>query len=131
MKTLTQKYQEASDDMLNSLKRRQLTREEKVERYGYIREFLKEEYSFYNNNYDSKDETWLKNHDTLLINFILSEVEREVERLGEEKDKNIAKNELDYKNPMWNVNQSGYRQAISDQITHLQAQIKELESIKN
>ena len=37
MKTLTQKYQEASDDMLNSLKRRQLTREEKVEWYGYIR----------------------------------------------------------------------------------------------
>ena len=37
MKTLTQKYQEASDDMLNSLKCRPLTREEKVEWYGYIR----------------------------------------------------------------------------------------------
>ena len=37
MKTIAQKFQEASDDMLNSLKHRQLTREEKVEWYGYIR----------------------------------------------------------------------------------------------
>lgn len=53
-----------------------------------IQQFFEEEYSFYNNNHDSKDETWLKNHDTRLINFILSEVEREVEKLNVVLDDN-------------------------------------------